>query len=279
MPAPHDLLGVPPTASADAIRRAFRRRAFEVHPDRNPAPTAADDFRLLREAYDAALASIPSEDGFDADRIAREIEQAAREAQRRRSAGGGSAPVWQQLRVTLDRTPRERLTDGLATPRGRTALLTSVGVGLLMAVALPLAAGVAAWSVVAGVLALAGSAALGLRAAYGADERPWAVDTHWRGVRDLRWDATVEWADIRAVREGDGWLDLLITDAAAARLVRTVPPQTLVRLRPTSSGDPGSGAGAGSAPQAHVVAYRLPLRASAGLAGMVRHHLAAGLAA
>ncbi len=271
MPAPHDLLGVPPTASHDEIRRAFRRRAFELHPDRNPAPTAADDFRQLREAHDAALASIPSADGFDANRIAREIEEAATEAERRRGAAGGSAPVWQQLRVTLDRTPRERLADGIATPRGRTALASGVAAGLAVAVALLLAAGATVWSVAASVLALVGCVALGVRTAYGADERTWAVDTHWRGVRDLRWDATVEWADIQAVHEGDGWLDLLITDAAASRLVRSVPPETLVRLRPTSSGD--------GAPRAAVVAYRLPLRASAGLAGVVRHQLAAGLVA
>ncbi len=271
MPAPHDLLGVPPTATADEIRRAFRRRAFELHPDRNPAPTAADDFHLLREAYDAALASIPSADGFDADRIAREIEQAAVEAERRRGAAGGSAPVWQQLRVTLDRAPRERLADGLRTPRGRMALASGVAVGLAAAAVLPLVAGASVLSVAVGVLALAGCAALGLRTAYDADERPWAVDTHWRGVRDLRWDATVEWADIQAVHEGDGWLDLLITDAAASRLVRTVPPETFVRLRPVSSGD--------GAPKPAVIAYRLPLRASAGLAGVVRHQLAAGLAA
>ncbi|HEX8384955.1 MAG TPA: hypothetical protein VF576_02170, partial [Rubricoccaceae bacterium] len=96
-----------------------------------------------------------------------------------------------------------------------------------------------------------------------ADDRPWAVDTHWRGVRDLRWDATVEWKEIREVAEADRWLDLLITDAAARRLGRTVPPETLVRS-------------AGTTPS---VAYRLPLRESAPLAGVVRDQLATALAA
>ena len=265
LPTARDLLGVSPTATPDDVRRAFRRRAHDLHPDRNPSPSAAADFRALRAAYDSLKSG--DGDGFDVDRIAREIEEAAREADRRRAThGSGSAPAWQQVRVALDRTPRERVADGLATARGRTGLALGLGLGLLLGAGVPLAAGLAVWTLAAGALVLAVGAALGAHAVWTADDRPYAVDTHWRGVRDLRWDATVEWSDIRAVHEGDGWLDLLITEAAAQRLAPSVPRETLVRLRPI-----GTDAGA--------VAYRLPLRSAAGLAGVVRHQLATALAA
>ncbi|HEX9950409.1 MAG TPA: DnaJ domain-containing protein [Rubricoccaceae bacterium] len=265
VPTPHQILGVPPGATPDDVRRAFRRRAFVLHPDRNPSPTAADDFRALRAAYDAVLAGRPAADGFDVDQIARDIEAAAHEADRRRSSGVAAEPVWQQVRVPLDRSPRERLADGLATVRGRTAAGAGAGLGLAIGAAVLASVGMAGWGLSAAALAAVVCTALGLAAAWTADPRPWAVDTHWRGVRDLRWDATVEWDEICAVDEAEGWLDLLITDAAARRLGRSVPPQTLVRLRPVGAEAP--------------VAYRLPLRASAPLAGVVRTQLATVLAA
>lgn len=48
----YDLLGVEPTASAYELRAAYRRRAKEFHPDRNPGnPAAADLFARLASAY------------------------------------------------------------------------------------------------------------------------------------------------------------------------------------------------------------------------------------
>lgn len=248
------LLGVSPSALPDEIRRAFRQRAFELHPDRNPSPTAANDFRELRAAYDAL--KVPS-DGFDPDRIAREIEDAAREADRRRARGGESAQVWQQVRVALDRTPQEQLLDGLATPRGRAAAVAGVAAAIAACAGAVVLGGAAAWG-----LCVAAAAALGAAAyiVWTADDRPYAVDTHWRGVRDLRWDATVSWDEIEAVQEGDGWLDLVLTEAAARRLGARVPPRVLVA---TVDG----------------VSYRLPLRTTAPLAGLVRGQLAAALTA
>ncbi|WP_119065727.1 J domain-containing protein [Aggregatilinea lenta] len=47
------VLGVSPAASTEEIRRAFRRRALEVHPDRHPdrRDQATRQFQLLNEAY------------------------------------------------------------------------------------------------------------------------------------------------------------------------------------------------------------------------------------
>lgn len=45
------ILGVPPSADAAEIKAAFRRKAMELHPDRNQSPDATRQFQLLNEAY------------------------------------------------------------------------------------------------------------------------------------------------------------------------------------------------------------------------------------
>jgi molecular chaperone DnaJ len=49
---PFELLGIEPTADPDEIKRAFRRRAAQWHPDKNPGdPSAEERFQRLSEAY------------------------------------------------------------------------------------------------------------------------------------------------------------------------------------------------------------------------------------
>ncbi len=53
---PHQLLGVSPGATQDEIKRAYRRKAKECHPDLHPDdPNAARKMNELNEAYDMLM--------------------------------------------------------------------------------------------------------------------------------------------------------------------------------------------------------------------------------
>jgi DnaJ-class molecular chaperone len=47
----YEVLGVPPNASGRAMKDAYRRLAFQHHPDRNPQPAAAEAMKRVNEAY------------------------------------------------------------------------------------------------------------------------------------------------------------------------------------------------------------------------------------
>ena len=47
----YDVLGVSRNDSEEEIRKAFRRKAMEYHPDRNKNPDAEDKFKEINEAY------------------------------------------------------------------------------------------------------------------------------------------------------------------------------------------------------------------------------------
>jgi len=50
---PYDVLGVPRGASPKEIKSAYRQRARQLHPDRNPAPDAEFQFKRIAAAWEA----------------------------------------------------------------------------------------------------------------------------------------------------------------------------------------------------------------------------------
>ena len=47
----YQVLGVGRSSSEEEIKKAFRKKALELHPDRNKSPDAEEKFKEVNEAY------------------------------------------------------------------------------------------------------------------------------------------------------------------------------------------------------------------------------------
>ncbi len=98
----YECLGVPETATADDVKRAFRKQASVHHPDHNPGDTtSAKRFRRVNEAYEV-LNDPQRRDAYDSALHAQKLqdlqdvlrEWAREQAPRPTPVSHASAPVW-----------------------------------------------------------------------------------------------------------------------------------------------------------------------------------------
>ncbi|MCS4040479.1 J domain-containing protein [Salinibacter ruber] len=82
-------LGVRPSASADEIRAAYRKKARETHPDQNPDdPKAAERFRTIQEAYQV-LGDPERRKSYDRARKSTQVPEVLRITQQAPAGCGG----------------------------------------------------------------------------------------------------------------------------------------------------------------------------------------------
>ena len=204
-------LGVDPDADESAIRHAFRKLAFELHPDRNPDPGAAEEFMRVRAAYET-LTDPAWQEAREADLVVEAAANAADEADRRRAGRPRPAEV---ARITLQ--PRPDVFGMFRLPPDRAPRI-ALGWFVFAAVAVVVTgvSGVGAIGIVA-VLALVLAIA-----SWATRSKPVVLRIFGSGFRDQRWEMAghIGWADVCWVEadHGLGVVDLELIESVAERL-------------------------------------------------------------
>ena len=83
------VLGVPVNATKEEIKKAYRLKARDCHPDRNPSAEAHEIFIKLKEAYDFLAEGDKGvkvdQDTERSDKLRRDYEEKKKEAKKRSS--------------------------------------------------------------------------------------------------------------------------------------------------------------------------------------------------
>lgn len=216
LPGYYDQLGVSPSASRADIQEAYRRRAQETHPDRNPEdPNAAKRFQRVKTAYQVLS---------DPKRRAR----------------------YDDARVAQQRIP-EGLMIHQQAPAGCVGYMWRVAAGILAVVLFLVLEAMGVWAAGVWTIVLAvsgaslGAGALALLLAWQFPDE--ATDVMVRLTQryilmraDGRTTFRISWDDVRDVRlKGDGWTLALLVDPDVGRALRPVPP-VLTDVQPSRDG-------------------------------------------
>lgn len=219
MPSPHDILGVALDADADEIRRVYRRRALELHPDHNDSPDAGEAFIALKRAYDEICDPEAAEARL-IDSVVQQANRAAAEAGRRRRRHGGDplGDPWRLVEIPIPRPDDWWRRSSFYPIRAR--IVAALGLGVALASLAGAAFGASVLAVAVG-LAVAGVSFV--HAFAHASRRGWAVHLGWRGLHDLRWSGTngyLTWDEVVAIHTPSGRdvMDLQLAPAAADRM-------------------------------------------------------------
>ena len=106
----YDILKLKKNADTADLKRAYRRRAFELHPDLNPGnPDASREFQLLNEAYVALSAVLKHEDSV---RASTESSRAAQKESKAQAAKDEPADDNEEGQAANDASGPEAETGG-----------------------------------------------------------------------------------------------------------------------------------------------------------------------
>eukprot|EP00322_Chrysochromulina_rotalis_P002996 CAMPEP_0115858478 /NCGR_PEP_ID=MMETSP0287-20121206/16120_1 /TAXON_ID=412157 /ORGANISM="Chrysochromulina rotalis, Strain UIO044" /LENGTH=286 /DNA_ID=CAMNT_0003312747 /DNA_START=1 /DNA_END=862 /DNA_ORIENTATION=+ len=121
---PHMVLGVAPGASSEEVKKAYRQKALEYHPDKHSATTRDDaerEFKAVSEAYEQLTGTTGSLSRRltveDAEALFHEVFGADRNAELAWRVPGRHRPLlhppsWQQYQIALESGDDERFTSG-----------------------------------------------------------------------------------------------------------------------------------------------------------------------
>jgi len=110
---PYKVLGVKQTATNEDIQKAYRQKAKETHPDKNPSPNANDEFRQVAAAFE--ILGNPINKQRHDNKIRQEMQRRRRARDQERRQEGMRRQQHDRERAEHQRKKREMVDSGRKT--------------------------------------------------------------------------------------------------------------------------------------------------------------------